>query len=93
MNFNPNGDNFVFANAVMTVFFTSVFVIFPIAAIQYLSRNWKKVNHKAFNETYGELLQGLTTKRKSVIWYVRFEYLRKMTLTASVVFFRKYLWL
>ena len=33
MNFDPKGDNFVFANAVMTVFFTSVFVIFPIAAI------------------------------------------------------------
>ena len=33
MNFDLKGDNFVFANAVMTVFFTSIFVLFPIAAI------------------------------------------------------------
>ena len=94
-----SGDNWTFANAVLTVIFLPIFALFPFLSIRvmYYGRDRmndrKSVEGRKFHNKFGELFAGYETREKSMLFFWFIEYMRKILLACVVVFTQTHLWL
>ena len=92
LHYNGYGEKL---NTILSLVFFIVLILVPVLIYNFLDKNWHLMNTRSMTNKYGILYNGIrsTGSKQGILVFLTFFYIRRLILTATVVYIQDQLFL
>lgn len=88
LDYSDDADTWTKANTIITLVMFPIYVLFPIFGIQFICRNFERLDDPVIRNKFGELTEGLNIKSRGMVVYWAVDLFRRICLAYVVVLAR-----